>query len=277
MARHPAPLDRRVDRRAAAGTRRPAHAGHLRSHPEAHRRTPHHRPLHGHAAAGEPRRAIIEEFLRFWSARPEVEKIWMSLYTPQIGEVSDERLRPADRERVVADLLALRLKLSEAGAAEGPPRRLRRTRRSPRRMRLRADDRDHLRRSDDADHAVPVRRRARLQQLRLHRVGRPRRGRAASALRLHPGRTDLRRVAESRRSASGGCVRPSRPRPDAILSDRATSAPSAVKRAPCGSSCAGWSTRRTRCSSRSSRSAAATSTAATATSTTRSRRRCRPT
>ena len=62
------------------------------------------------------RPGYIEEFLEFWSARAEVEKIWVSLYTPQIGEVSDERLRPADRERVVADLLALRLRYPEAGA-----------------------------------------------------------------------------------------------------------------------------------------------------------------
>src|SRR5260221_5440105 len=56
------------------------------------------------------RPGYIEEFLQFWSARPEIEKIWCSLYTPQIGEVSDERLRPSDRERVVADLRALRVK-----------------------------------------------------------------------------------------------------------------------------------------------------------------------
>ena len=56
------------------------------------------------------RAGYLEEFLRFWSARSEVERIFVSLYTPQIGEVSDERLRPADRERAVSDLRALRLK-----------------------------------------------------------------------------------------------------------------------------------------------------------------------
>jgi len=56
------------------------------------------------------RDGYIEEFLQFWSARPEVEKIWVSLYTPQVGEVSDERLRPVDRERVVSDLMALRFR-----------------------------------------------------------------------------------------------------------------------------------------------------------------------
>jgi sulfatase maturation enzyme AslB (radical SAM superfamily) len=56
------------------------------------------------------RAGYIDEFLSFWSARPEVERILISLYTPQLGEVSDERLLPADRVRVVADLMALRLR-----------------------------------------------------------------------------------------------------------------------------------------------------------------------
>ena len=65
------------------------------------------------------RAGYIEEFLRFWSARPEVEKIWVSLYTPQIGEVSDERLRPVDRERAVADLMALRLSFPKLALPKG--------------------------------------------------------------------------------------------------------------------------------------------------------------
>jgi MoaA/NifB/PqqE/SkfB family radical SAM enzyme len=65
------------------------------------------------------RAGYIEEFLRIWSARPEVEKVWVSLYTPQIGEVSDERLRPIDRERVVADLMALRLNYPKLALPKG--------------------------------------------------------------------------------------------------------------------------------------------------------------
>ena len=65
------------------------------------------------------REGYFDEFLRFWSARPEIEKIWYSLYTPQIGEVSDERLRPADRERVIADLMALRLKYPKLALPKG--------------------------------------------------------------------------------------------------------------------------------------------------------------
>jgi MoaA/NifB/PqqE/SkfB family radical SAM enzyme len=65
------------------------------------------------------RPGYLEEFLRIWSARREVEKIWVSLYTPQIGEVSEERLRPVDRERVVADLMALRLNFPKLALPKG--------------------------------------------------------------------------------------------------------------------------------------------------------------
>ena len=65
------------------------------------------------------RDGYFDEFLRFWSARPEVEKIWYSLYTPQIGEASDERLRPADRKRVVGDLMALRVKFPKLALPKG--------------------------------------------------------------------------------------------------------------------------------------------------------------
>jgi MoaA/NifB/PqqE/SkfB family radical SAM enzyme len=65
------------------------------------------------------RSGYIDEFLRIWSARSEVEKIWISLYTPQIGEVSEERLRPADRDRVVADLMALRVRYPKLALPKG--------------------------------------------------------------------------------------------------------------------------------------------------------------
>jgi MoaA/NifB/PqqE/SkfB family radical SAM enzyme len=65
------------------------------------------------------RPGYLEEFIRIWSAREEVEKIWMSLYTPQIGETSEERLRPDDRVRVVNDLLALRLRYPKLFTPKG--------------------------------------------------------------------------------------------------------------------------------------------------------------
>ena len=56
------------------------------------------------------RPGYLEEFVRFWSDQGATETIFMSLYTPQIGEVSDERLDGDDRRRVVAELSRLRMK-----------------------------------------------------------------------------------------------------------------------------------------------------------------------
>jgi hypothetical protein len=65
------------------------------------------------------RPGYLDEFLRFWSAKEETRKIWISLYTPQLGEQSAERLTAADRQRVVADLRALRLRYPKLEAPEG--------------------------------------------------------------------------------------------------------------------------------------------------------------
>jgi MoaA/NifB/PqqE/SkfB family radical SAM enzyme len=65
------------------------------------------------------RPGYLEEFLQFWSPRPETKRVWFSLYTPQLGEISDERLTPADRQRVVADLMALRTRYLKLQAPEG--------------------------------------------------------------------------------------------------------------------------------------------------------------
>jgi MoaA/NifB/PqqE/SkfB family radical SAM enzyme len=65
------------------------------------------------------RAGYLEEFLRFWSARDETTKIWMSLYTPQIGETSSERLSASDRRHVVSDLMALRLRYPKLAAPKG--------------------------------------------------------------------------------------------------------------------------------------------------------------
>jgi organic radical activating enzyme len=54
------------------------------------------------------RPGYFEEFLRFWSARPEVRKIWMSLFTPQKGAAPEEILPAQVRERVLTELMALR-------------------------------------------------------------------------------------------------------------------------------------------------------------------------
>jgi MoaA/NifB/PqqE/SkfB family radical SAM enzyme len=54
------------------------------------------------------RDGYLEEFLRVWQGNPDTRLIWVSLYTPQKGELSAERLTAADRARVIADLRRLR-------------------------------------------------------------------------------------------------------------------------------------------------------------------------
>jgi hypothetical protein len=50
------------------------------------------------------RAGYIEEYLSFWSARPEVVRIWVSAYTPQKREQSAEILTCADRHFLAEEL-----------------------------------------------------------------------------------------------------------------------------------------------------------------------------
>jgi MoaA/NifB/PqqE/SkfB family radical SAM enzyme len=65
------------------------------------------------------REGYLREFAEFWSAQRHVRKIWFSLYTPQVGEESAEKLRPEDRARVVTDLLALRTEFPKLQMPKG--------------------------------------------------------------------------------------------------------------------------------------------------------------
>jgi MoaA/NifB/PqqE/SkfB family radical SAM enzyme len=65
------------------------------------------------------RAGYLQQFAEFWSGQPDVRKIWFSLYTPQVGEESAEKLRPEDREQVVNDLLAMRLEYPKIGMPKG--------------------------------------------------------------------------------------------------------------------------------------------------------------
>ena len=53
------------------------------------------------------RPGYLREFVEFWSERHEVSRIWMSLFTPQIGETSYEILPRSARAQVVRELLEL--------------------------------------------------------------------------------------------------------------------------------------------------------------------------
>jgi sulfatase maturation enzyme AslB (radical SAM superfamily) len=65
------------------------------------------------------RDGYIEEFLKTWQDNPHTRLIWISLYTPQKGELSAERLTAADRQRVIADLRQLRPRFSKLQMLDG--------------------------------------------------------------------------------------------------------------------------------------------------------------
>lgn len=52
----------------------------------------------------------LEQFLQFWTPRPEIKRVWFSIFTPQIGDVMPEILNASERKRAVDDLIALRAK-----------------------------------------------------------------------------------------------------------------------------------------------------------------------
>ena len=56
------------------------------------------------------RPGYLDEFLQFWTSRPEVIRVWFSLFTPQRGAADPEILSAAQRASVVADLNRLRRK-----------------------------------------------------------------------------------------------------------------------------------------------------------------------
>jgi MoaA/NifB/PqqE/SkfB family radical SAM enzyme len=56
------------------------------------------------------RSGYLDEFLNFWSGRPEVAKVWFSIFTPQRGATDEEKLTPLQRASVIAEFRRLRVK-----------------------------------------------------------------------------------------------------------------------------------------------------------------------
>lgn len=54
------------------------------------------------------RPGYLNEFLAFWTARPEIRKVWFSIFTPQMGDDLPEILTQEERRRAVAEILELR-------------------------------------------------------------------------------------------------------------------------------------------------------------------------
>jgi len=95
--------------------RKPATYDRILKHIEGHQVT-----VHCTVTRQQSRRAgYLQEFLDVWQANPDTRLIWISLYTPQVGELSTERLTAGDRARVIADMRQLRRRYSKFQMLEG--------------------------------------------------------------------------------------------------------------------------------------------------------------
>jgi MoaA/NifB/PqqE/SkfB family radical SAM enzyme len=54
------------------------------------------------------RPGYLAEFLEFWTPRPEIKKIWFSMFTPQVGEELPEILSAEERKQAIAEMVQLR-------------------------------------------------------------------------------------------------------------------------------------------------------------------------
>jgi hypothetical protein len=95
--------------------RAPATYARIVKHIEGHRITVHCTVTRQQAS----RDGYLEEFLATWSANANVRTIWVSLYTPQVGEASAECLTPADRSQVITTLHGLRARYPKLQMPKG--------------------------------------------------------------------------------------------------------------------------------------------------------------
>ena len=61
----------------------------------------------------------LGKFMEFWTPRPEINKVWFSLFTPQVGDQLPEMLTPAERTQVIADLAELRKRFPKLDMGDG--------------------------------------------------------------------------------------------------------------------------------------------------------------
>jgi MoaA/NifB/PqqE/SkfB family radical SAM enzyme len=54
------------------------------------------------------RPGYLAQFLEFWTPRPEIKKVWFSLFTPQVGDEMPEILSLEERQRAIEDMVQLR-------------------------------------------------------------------------------------------------------------------------------------------------------------------------
>jgi MoaA/NifB/PqqE/SkfB family radical SAM enzyme len=65
------------------------------------------------------REGYLREFIAFWSGQAEIRKIWMSMFTPQMGATDPEILTREERAQAMEELLRLRREFPKLDMPEG--------------------------------------------------------------------------------------------------------------------------------------------------------------
>ena len=65
------------------------------------------------------RPGYLREFLEFWTPNPDIQKIWFSLFTPQIGDRLPEILTAEERQMAIDEMLILRRDFPKLDMREG--------------------------------------------------------------------------------------------------------------------------------------------------------------
>jgi len=65
------------------------------------------------------RPGYLRSFLEFWTPRPEIEKVWFSLFTPQIGDDLPEMLKREERTQAITEMIELRRLFPKLDMPEG--------------------------------------------------------------------------------------------------------------------------------------------------------------
>src|ERR1019366_7973098 len=77
------------------------------------------------------RPGYLAEFLEFWSSRPEIRRVWFSLFTPQVNDTMPEILTAEERSRAIVEMLQLRKQFSKLDMSEAMIRQFASPPRSP--------------------------------------------------------------------------------------------------------------------------------------------------
>jgi MoaA/NifB/PqqE/SkfB family radical SAM enzyme len=77
------------------------------------------------------RPGYLGEFLEFWTPRPEIKKVWFSLFTPQIADEMPEILSFDERQRAIKEMLQLRTQYPKLDMPEAVIRQFASPPRSP--------------------------------------------------------------------------------------------------------------------------------------------------